>query len=186
MPGNFIDPMRKLILYIAASIDNYIARPDGDVEWLNAAELRLPGEDYGYADFYQAVDTTLMGNRTYQVIQGFDVPFPYPDKTNYVFTRSDIRAGNSDVTFVAGDVAAFVRTLKEKPGRDIWLIGGGQINTLLLEQGLIDRIILTLIPVLLGEGIPLFHGKHAETSFNAVSGRMYDNGVVKWIIDPVN
>lgn len=177
--------MRQLILYIAASIDNYIARPDGDVEWLNAPELRLPEEDYGYADFYRSIDTTLMGNRTYQAIQGFDIPFPYPDKTNYVFTRSEAFSDNDNVTFISGDVAAFVRTLKEKPGGDIWLIGGGQINTLMLEQGLIDRMILTLIPVLLGKGIPLFHGKPAETRFNPVSGRVFDNGVVQWIMNPV-
>ena len=177
--------MRQLTLYIAASIDNYIARPDGDVEWLNAPELRLPGEDYGYADFYQTIDTTLMGHRTYQAILGFDVPFPYGGKTNFVFTRSETLPENSDVTFISGDVAAFVGSLKMKPGGDIWLIGGGQINTLLLEHGLIDRIILTLIPVMLGEGIPLFHGKPAETRFNPVSGRVYDNGVVQWIMNPV-
>ena len=177
--------MRKLILYIAASLDNYIARPDGDVEWLNAPDLRLPKEDYGYSDFYQTIDTTLMGHRTYQAILGFDVPFPYPEMTNYVFTRSEANSDNENVTFISGDVAAFVRTLKQKPGRDIWLIGGGQINTLLLEHGLIDRMILTLIPVLLGEGIPLFHGKPAETRFNPVSGRVFDNGVVQWIMNPV-
>ena len=175
--------MRKLILYIAASLDNYIARPDGNVEWLNAPELQLPGEDYGYADFYRSIDTTLMGRRTYKQILGFDVPFPYRDKTNFVFTRSVSRADKGDVNYVSGDVASFVRMLKDKPGRDIWLIGGGQINTLLLHQGLIDRLILTLIPVILGEGIPLFHGKPPETRFNPVSGRYFDNGVVQLTLD---
>ncbi|MGW8314843.1 MAG: dihydrofolate reductase family protein [Bacteroidales bacterium] len=177
--------MRKVILYIAASLDNFIARPDGDVEWLNAPELLLPGEDYGYRKFYDSIDTTLMGYRTYQAILGFDVPFPYPDKTNYVFTRSETHADTSEVTFISGDVVAFVRDLKEQPGRDVWLIGGGQINTLLLEQGLIDRKILTLIPVILGKGIPLFHGNPVETRFNPVSGHYYTNGVVQWILDPL-
>jgi dihydrofolate reductase len=177
--------MRKMILYIAASLDNYIARADGKVDWLEAPELRLPGEDYGYAEFYRSIDTTLMGNRTYQAIQGFDVPFPYPDKTNYVFTRSENFPESGEVTYISGDVAAFVRALKEKPGGDIWLVGGGQINTLMLEQGLIDRMILTLIPVLLGDGIPLFQGKSGETRFQPISGRYYDNGVVQWIMDPI-
>lgn len=177
--------MRKVILYIAASLDNYIARTDGNVEWLSAPELLLPGEDYGYKDFYGSIDTTLMGHRTYQAIQGFEVPFPYPGKTNYVFTRSEAPAGNGDVTFITGDVAAFVGTLKEMPGRDIWLVGGGQLNTIMLEKGLIDRMILTLIPVILGEGIPLFHGKPVETGFNPVSGRYFGNGVVQWILDPL-
>lgn len=174
-----------MILYVAASLDSYIARPDGNVDWLNDPELQLPGEDYGYQDFYGSIDTTLMGHRTYRAILGFDVPFPYPDKTNYVFSRSATKAKSGDVTFISGDVSAFVHTLKEMPGRDIWLIGGGQINTLLLERGLIDRMILTLIPLLLGQGIPLFHGKAVETAFRPVSGHYFDNGVVQWILDPV-
>ncbi len=178
--------MRKLILYIAASLDNYIARPGGDVEWLNSKELQLPGEDYGYGDFYRSIDTTLMGRRTYQQILGFDVPFPYPDKSNFVFTRSVSRADKGDVNFVSGDVAAFVRALKERPGLDIWLVGGGQINTLLLENGLIDRLILTLIPVFLGDGIPLFHGRPRETRFNPVAGRCFENGVVQLTLDALH
>jgi dihydrofolate reductase len=85
--------MRKLILYIAASLDNYIATTDGGVNWLNDNELELPEEDYGYGDFYRTIDTTLMGNNTYRFIMNHDVPFPYPDKKNYVFSRSRTSQG---------------------------------------------------------------------------------------------
>jgi dihydrofolate reductase len=174
---------RKLILYIAASLDNYIARPDGDVTWLEAPEYLLPGEDYGYSKFYGSIDTTLMGNNTYRIIRGFDQPFPYSDTTNYVFTRSKQTGDSDHVRFIYGDIPGFVRDLKKEQGGDIWLIGGGQVNTLMLNNDLIDQIILTLIPVILGTGIPLFQGHPKEVRFKPVDGRYYKNGIVQWILN---
>jgi dihydrofolate reductase len=78
--------MRKLKLYIACSFDHFIARANGDVSWLELPEYAIKGEDYGYADFYDSIDTTIMGNTTYKIIKGFDIPFPYKDKKNYVFS----------------------------------------------------------------------------------------------------
>ena len=80
--------MREVILYSASSLDSYIARTDGRVDWLEYPRFTLPGEDFGYEKFLKSVDTTLMGNNTYQLILGFGGPFPYPDTTNYVFSRS--------------------------------------------------------------------------------------------------
>jgi dihydrofolate reductase len=171
--------MRQVILYIAASLDNFIARPDGDVEWLNSAEYSLQNEDYGYSLIQKTIDTTLMGNNTYRMIMGFDVPFPYPDKTNYVFSRSQKNEDTEFVTFITGDIPNFVKQLKREKGQDIWLIGGGQINTLLLNSGLIDKVILTLIPVILGQGIPLFEGQTKETRFDLETSQTYDNGFVQ-------
>jgi dihydrofolate reductase len=177
---------RKLVLYIAASLDNYIARPDGDVDWLHAPEFLLPGEDYGYSKFYGSIDTTLMGHNTYRIIRGFDQPFPYTDTTNFVFSRSRRHKDTDQVTFISGDIIEFVRELKKEKGRDIWLIGGGQINTVMLNNGLIDRLILTLIPITLGAGIPLFQGDPKEVRFKPVDGNYYENGIVQWILSPVN
>lgn len=171
--------MRQVVLYIAASLDNYIARPDGNVDWLSYPEYELPNEDYGYHDFYKTIDTTLMGNKTYQVLLGFDVPFPYPDKSNYVFTRSADHRDTEYVKFISGDIASFVKQLKSDNGKDIWLIGGGQINTLLLNHDLIDKIILTLIPMTLGQGIPLFDGQSRETKFDLESSQSYKSGLVQ-------
>lgn len=171
--------MRQIVLYIAASLDNYIARPDGDVEWLHSPDYSLPNEDYGYNDFYKTIDTTLMGNSTYEVTLGFDGPFPYPDKTNYVFSRSTYNQDTEYVKFITGDIADFVRQLKNDKGQDIWLIGGGQINTLLLNNDLIDKIILTLIPMTLGQGIPLFDGQTKETKFDLETSESYDSGLVQ-------
>lgn len=77
--------MREVIIYTAASIDGNIAGPGGNIDWLHDPEFNSPGEDNGYTDFYAVIETTLMGNNTFEMIRGFDVPFPYPDKRNYVF-----------------------------------------------------------------------------------------------------
>ncbi len=172
--------MRKIILYIAASIDNYIAKTDGKVDWLDDPDFALQeGEDYGYDDFYKSIDTTLMGNATYQEVLGFDVPFPYPDKTNYVFSRSKQEGKHEFVKFISSDIVKFITELKEKDGKNIWLVGGGQINTIFLENGLIDQIILTIIPITLGDGIPLFQKGAIETKFVLEKNQTFKSGLVQ-------
>jgi dihydrofolate reductase len=174
--------MRQIILYTAASLDSYIARPDGDVEWLHSPEYTLPNEDYGYSEFYNSIDTTVMGNNTYKIMLGFDAPFPMSDKTNYVLSRSSANQDNEHVKFIYGDIVEFVRQLKNEKGKDIWLVGGGEINTLLLNNHLIDKIILTLIPVIIGEGIPLFSQKVNETRFELDKSATWQSGLVQLIL----
>lgn len=145
--------MRRLRLYIALSLDGYIARPDGSVDWLSVVEKE--GEDYGYAQFISTIDATLMGYQTYAQVLGFG-EFPYGQFKNYVFTRQQRQPEGLPVSFITEDPAAFTQGLKAQPGGDIWLIGGGQINALLLQAGLIDELILSYVPIVLGEGIPLF------------------------------
>jgi dihydrofolate reductase len=171
--------MRQVILYIAASLDNYIARPDGNVDWLSSPEFLIPDEDYGYNEFYSTIDTTLMGNSTYRFILDQDVPFPYPDKANYVFSRSAKNQYTEFVKFISHDPVKFVRHLKQEAGEDIWLVGGGQINTIMLNKDLIDKIILTIFPLTLGHGIPLFHGKCKEVKFNLEGSKSYQSGIVQ-------
>lgn len=171
--------MRKVILYIAVSLDNYIARLDGDNTWLHSPELVLPNEDYGYKDLMNSIDTTLMGNNTYEEILGFGVPFPYPDTTNYVFTRSKDKKDTEQVQFISEDLVSFVRDIRQEEGKDIWLIGGAQINTEMLNNGLIDELILSIIPITLGEGIPLFEGKAAEFKFHLEDCKAYESSLVQ-------
>lgn len=174
--------MRQVILYTAASLDNYIARPDGRVDWLSSPEYLMTDEDYGYHGFYAAIDTTLMGNSTYRFILEQDVPFPYPDKTNYVFSRSAKNRDTEFVRFIYRDPVEFVGQLKQQTGEDIWLVGGGHINSLLLNNDLIDEMILTLFPLTLGEGIPLFHGKYKEVKFSLKKSKSYKSGIVQLIL----
>ncbi|MCX2738408.1 dihydrofolate reductase family protein [Pontibacter anaerobius] len=175
--------MRKVTLYIAASLDGYIARPNGDTSWLHNEKYTLAGEDFGYSAFLQSIDTTLMGHSTYKAIQGFDAPFPYPGTTNYVFSRSG-HQGNEHVQFVQQDVAAFAKGLKQQQGQNIWLIGGGEINTLLLNAGLIDELILTSIPIILGNGIPLFAKGAQERQLQVLESQSYKNGFVQLRLKP--
>ena len=157
------------------TLDGYIAGPNGEIDWLEAgAEL-----DYGYEKFYASIDTTLMGNSTYQVTQA--VPkFPYPDKTNYVFTRGTPPPDTPHVRFISGDIAGFVRLLKKGSGKDIWLVGGGQVNTVMLNGDLIDEMILTVFPLALGEGIPLFAPGATRSSFKTVGCESYETGLIQW------
>ena len=171
--------MRKITLYSAMSLDGYIARPDGNIDWLN----NYPNPenlDYGYTQFIGGIDTTLMGNKTYQLVLSFDIPWPYPDKTNYVFTRSSAHTDTEYVRFISGDIVAFVKSLQQQPGGSIWLIGGGEINHLLLQHDLIDELIIHVIPVVLGRGIPLFKGEvDLEKKFQLTATHGYYNSVLE-------
>ena len=149
--------MRKLKLYIAASLDGYIAGTNGEIDWLDVDG----DEDYGYQEFCASIDTTLMGNSTYQLTLTVD-KLPDSNMTNYVFTKDSPPPDTDYVNSVTGDIGGFVRTLKQQAGKDVWLVGYGQINTVMLKEGLIDEIILTASPLVRGEGISRFcTGRHA-------------------------
>ncbi|MGQ8337993.1 dihydrofolate reductase family protein [Sunxiuqinia sp. A32] len=175
--------MRKVILYIATSLDNCIAKPDGNIDWLNLPQFQIPGEDFGFGDFYQNIDTILMGHETYKVITGFDIPYPHADRMNYVFSRTIDREVNEYTRFVSKNVSDFVRNLKGQKGKDIWLVGGGQINTLLLQNELIDQIILTILPITLGDGIPLFQKHSTEHFFHLEETKTFKNGMVQLVLN---
>ena len=167
--------MRKLKLFIATSLDSYIAGPNGEIDWLEAGG----DHDYGYQEFYASIDTTLMGNSTYNLT--LTVPkFPYSEKTNYVFTRGTPPPDTAHVRFASGDIAALVRSLKDEPGKDIWLIGGGQVNTVMLNEGLIDEMILTVFPIVLGKGIPLFAPGAGRSLFKTVACEAFETGLIQW------
>jgi dihydrofolate reductase len=148
--------MRKVILYIAASIVGFIAGPKGEIDWLHSID-DPDNDDFGYTKFYRSINTTIMGNATYKQILSFGVDFPYSDKANYVFTKNKSLTDTDHVTFVNTDFKEFVASLKKSRGKNIWLIGGGKMNSFFLKNNFIDEIILTTIPVILGEGIPLFY-----------------------------
>lgn len=169
--------MRKMILYIATSLDGFIATQDGKTDWLHS--LEDIGTDYGYQDFYNSIDTGLMGYKTYQEILNFDIPFPYPDKTNYVFSRQRRESDGNPVTFINSDPRAFAQALKEKDGSNIWLLGGSEINTIMLNAGLIDEVIIAKAPVFLGSGIPLFASGTRMKGLLLISSETFRNGMLQ-------
>jgi len=170
--------MRKVILYIATSLDGFIAEKDGGLDWLENFP-HIEGEDYGYAKLMQRIDSTLMGTGTFKILEDFTGPFPYPDTKNYVFTRQN-KVSPHPVEFIKEDAISFVKALKKASDMGIWLVGGGKLNTTLANAGLVDEVILTHIPVFLGEGIPVFNGLEKQLNFSEQSWKNYLNGVVQF------
>lgn len=146
--------MKKLKLYIASSLDGFIAREDGDLKWLTEAP-NPENDDHGYAAFLETVDTVLMGNSTYKWVVAEGMPDPYPDKKNFVFTRRESRT-EGNINYINDDPVAFTVELKKGDGKDIFLVGGGELIKQLLAAGLIDEMIIFIVPVFLGRGIRLF------------------------------
>jgi dihydrofolate reductase len=173
--------MRKLKLYVAASLDGKIARKNGEIDWLPSPD----GADYGYQELIDSIDATLMGFKTYEVCNSFG-EWPYPGMNNYVFSHDPNRQLNPEATLINEDPVAFVEKLKQTEGKDIWLIGGGEINKLMHDAGLIDEYILAFIPVILGEGIELFPDVKKQVNLKLTRQKAYENGLVMLYLEKVD
>lgn len=151
--------MRRIILNIASSLDGYIARKDGSVDWLPTGD-----DDFGMKRFMDSVDTVLLGRKTYEQILTFDCDYPYADKKIYVFSKNP-RAENKDNVEFVSEIVDFSKKLVELPGKDIWLVGGSEIISVFLKEGLIDEVVLSMVPVSLGSGISLFKDVGKDMKF---------------------
>jgi len=146
-------------------LDGYIAKANGDVDWLPQSNLS------GYDEFYKTVDVVVMGKRTYDQVLTFG-EYPYKGKKSYVFTRNNTTK-DGNVEFVS-DLDEFVKnTLSELEG-NIWLVGGGQIISSFVNHGSIDEIVLSIIPVVLGKGIPIFQNIQKEIKLELIKTTNYD------------
>ena len=166
--------MRKIILYIAASLDGFIAKEDGSVDWLQKYESPSD-DDYGYSAFESNIDTLLMGRKTYEQVLEFG-EWPYKGKKCYVFTKKSIE--DARVTAISNPIE-FTKSLLDRDGKNIWLVGGSQIITLLMNYKLVDEIILTVMPVILGNGIPLFTNIASEINCKLLSEKSYKSGLIQ-------
>jgi dihydrofolate reductase len=170
---------RKIIVYIATSADGYIARPDGDVEWLNRRPDTI---DYGMSAFYATIDTILWGRKTYDWILNyyrkqsgmFDTKL-----ANYVFSRSEPKKEAPDVQFVSEPVKIFAQRLRATPGKHIWMMGGGELIASFLDAGEIDEFDIHVMPTFIGEGIPLMAPRHRDVALHLESTSKYPDGVVR-------
>lgn len=159
---------REVILYITASIDGFIADPNGGVEWLGGDE----GADFGFDELMDSVDTVLQGSHTYlDTLEIAGAADPYHGKTNYVFTSRDDLPSRPGVTFIAQDAVQFVSELKQQPGEHIWLIGGGELASALVGARLVDTIDLFVQPVILGDGIALWRPPFPGSGWTLVWAR---------------
>jgi dihydrofolate reductase len=168
-------PRRKLILYIAASLDGYIAQPGDDLSFLSIVEKE--GEDYGYQDFIDTVDTVVLGRKTYDWVTA-RVATPYSGKEVFVITRT-ARPATGGVNFYTGDLKDLIISLKKNSGKNIFCDGGAEIVTALLQEDLIDELIISIIPVLLGSGTKLFQDNRPELGLELVSSKSWDTGLVQ-------
>ncbi|NEU24654.1 dihydrofolate reductase [Paenibacillus polymyxa] len=144
----------EVVLYIAMSLDGYIALPDGSVDWL--FDVKGDGGDNGYADFYDTVGTVLMGRLTFEEVLKLSDDFPYAGKPCYVLTRSLMEQQAPHVTFTDEALTELVPHLQKQSEGLVWLVGGGQLVQAFMQAGLLEKAIIAIIPKVLGQGIPLF------------------------------
>lgn len=168
---------RKIIVYIATSADGYIARPDGGVEWLDRPQ---PKGNYGINAFYKGIDTILWGRKTWSkgIEMGMKASGPDPRIRNYVFSRHSQKSKASQVEFVSEPVKPFAQNLRAQRGKNIWMMGGGEIIAAFLDAGEIDEFSIHVIPILIGEGIPLVQPRHRSIQLKLLSSKSFPDGVV--------
>jgi dihydrofolate reductase len=165
--------VRKVTFGGANSLDSFFARPDHAVDWLLWSDEAAAVT----ADFWKRIDTVLMGRKTYEVAVRQGQRGGYSGVKNYVFSRT-LRESPDSVTIVRDDAVEFVRGLKRQDGKDICLMGGGELARPLFEAGLIDEIGFNIHPVLLGAGIPLFHPMSSQIDLELLDCRRFRNGCV--------
>lgn len=174
--------MRKIILFIASSLDGYIARNSGEIDWL------FTDEDYGYTEFFAQVDTVIMGNKTYQQVLGF-AEYPYKDKEVFVFSKTQQGTTDNNAKFVGNDWINWLNTLRQSGDvwrqeadllRNIWLVGGAQLIYDFIKHNFIDELILSIHPIILGSGIPLIvNDPSLETLLELKNVKTYNSGLLQ-------
>ncbi|MEM7051515.1 MAG: dihydrofolate reductase family protein [Acidobacteriota bacterium] len=164
--------MRHIEYHVATSIDGFIAHPDGSWDGF----LQEGPHVADYLASFERYDTVLMGRHTYEAGLRQGVTNPYPQLVSLVFSRRLEASPDPAVELVKSDAAARVRELKERPGKAIYLCGGGRLASSLLAAGLLDELVLKLNPVVFGDGIPLFSERHHQ-ALDLTHHQVYDNGV---------
>ena len=167
---------RKVILYIAMSLDGYIAKPNDDMSFLSIVEKE--GEDYGYSEFINSIDTVILGRKTYDWVMTQVQEFPHADKEAFVITRT-VRPNVGTTTFYTGNLRDLVLKLRAKAGKNIFIDGGAEIVNGLLKETLIDELIISIIPILVGSGTRLFNDGRPENELKLISSKQFEKGLVQ-------
>jgi len=163
--------MRSVVLHAATSLDGYIARPDGAFDFL------IHPKDYSFAPFYATIDTVVMGRKTYDVARKGMSMFG-PSVALYVFSRSQPPGARDGVVFVNQRPAPLIARLLKKRGKNIWLMGGGELAREFLKADLVDELHIGIVPVLIGDGIPLFPPGFPQREFKLVENKTYSKGLI--------
>jgi dihydrofolate reductase len=166
----------RVIYYVAASLDGFIATRGGGIDWLTP--FQGAGEDYGYAAFYRSVDALVMGRKTYEQSLSFG-KWPFSGKPCWIFSRQRVGATPPDVTVTAESPARVLADLAARGLGRVWLVGGGELAGAFRAKRLIDEWIVTVIPIVLGGGIPLFAPSAPVEHLQLEDARAYPNGLVQ-------
>jgi len=163
--------MRRIILNVAITLDGFIEGPNGEIDWC------FTDQDYGMDDFLNRIDTIFFGRKSYELMLGMEKN-PFPDKIKYVFSRSAKSVGEN-ARIIGDDVDRAVRKILAKPGKDVWLFGGSSLAAFFLNDGWIDEMQLSVHPVLLGGGKPLFELINRRVSLKLTDAKSYPTGLVQ-------
>lgn len=167
---------RKVILYISMSLDGYIATKDNSLEFLSMVEQE--GEDYGYNDFVKSVDAVIIGRKTFEKVIAMGYEYPHTDKDVYILTRT-AKPSIGNFKFYTDDLSRLVNHLKSQPGKNIYCDGGAEIANELIKEDLIDEYIISVIPILLGDGIRLFKDGRPEQKLNLILTTQFEKGLTQ-------
>ena len=168
---------RKIIVNIATSADGYIARPDGNLDWLT--ERPAPKGFYGLPEFERSTDARILGRKTFDRSLEMGARFN-ADAVHYVFSHRPAPASvPTGVTFVTEPIGVFAERLRRQAGKNVWMMGGGDIIGSFLDEGAIDEFIITVLPIFIGEGIPLLAPKYREVPLRSLGVQQFPDGVVQ-------
>lgn len=163
--------MRRLRYQVAASLDGYIAGPNGEADW-------IPHDpDFDFSALYKQFDTLFIGRRTFEAMRqsGMGV---VPGKKTFVFSRTLSQSDHPDITVVASNPGEILNQLRATTGKDIWLFGGGSLFASLAEVGLVDTVEVAVVPVLLGQGVPLAPLRNYRVNLKLTAHKVYNSGIV--------
>ena len=170
-------PRRKIIVNLATSADGYIARADGNLDWLTRRPV--PKGFYGLAKFSRATDAKILGRKTFDLSMKMGASFR-PDDVHYVFSRRPAPPSLPDgVEFVTDSIRAFAERVRRQAGKNIWMMGGGEIIGSFLEEDAIDEFVISVVPTFIGEGIPLIGPRRLEVALRLLSSQRFPDGVVQ-------
>jgi dihydrofolate reductase len=162
--------MRRVVLGLAVSLDGFIEGPNGEYDWC------FTDQDYGLTDFFKGVDAIFMGRKSYEVSSTMEENNPWKGMKTYLFSRSIDKSPANDVELVRSLDEA--KIIMNKPGKDIWLFGGAELTTAFINAGLVDELWLSVHPILLGSGKPLFQNIDGRKNLKLIESKAYETGLV--------
>lgn len=169
--------MRELILYTAVSLDGYLAPVYGGFDMLTTIS-NPEWDDYGKNAFFDSIDTVIMGGNTYHELSCIDVELPFKDKKVYVVSQKSLEL-HKEVSFIKENAINEIKKSKELDGKNIWLMGEGILIASLLKYNLIDKLIINYLPVMLGDGIPIFPKHNMKSYWKLVNSQSFKNNVLQ-------